>query len=355
MSESTLKPIKGLSLFANVGIAETYFEDLNIDIVVANELLDSRAAFYKHLHPNTTHVVPGDITDNKVFNTLIRHAEEEMVNFIMATPPCQGMSVAGRMEESDPRNSLIVKAMEAFSKLDPDWMLIENVPQMLRTFIIHNGKKIKITDFIEEVAGKTHNVLFNVFDAADYGTPQTRKRAFVRIFRKGLTWEDPVKQAKITVKDAIADLPTLEAGQDSGIPFHKAKPHNANHINWMKHTPSGKTAFDNPVHYPQKDGRRIKGFSTTYRRMAWDKPAPTITMANGSVSSQYNVHPGRDNGDGTYSDARVLTHLELFRLEGLPDNWNVPKWASENLVRQVIGEAIPPKLVKAIVAGMARQ
>ena len=55
------------------------------------------------------------------------------------------------------------------------------------------------------------------------------------------------------------------------------------------------------------------------------------------------------NEDGTYSDARVLSHLELFRLMGLPDNWNVPNWASDSMVRHVIGEAIPPKLTMEII------
>ena len=44
--------IKGLSLFANVGVAETYLKDVGVDIVVANELLPDRARFYEHLYPN---------------------------------------------------------------------------------------------------------------------------------------------------------------------------------------------------------------------------------------------------------------------------------------------------------------
>jgi DNA (cytosine-5)-methyltransferase 1 len=104
------------------------------------------------------------------------------------------------------------------------------------------------------------------------------------------------------------------------------------------------------VHYPKKeDGTRIKGYATTYKRIEWDKPAPTITMANGSVSSQNNVHPGTLKKDGTYSDARVLTLKEIFILTGLPDSWNPPSWASENMIRQVIGEGVPPKLIDSIL------
>ena len=45
--------LKGLSLFSNVGVAETYLDDIGVDILLANELNEERAKFYKHLYPNT--------------------------------------------------------------------------------------------------------------------------------------------------------------------------------------------------------------------------------------------------------------------------------------------------------------
>lgn len=53
--------------------------------------------------------------------------------------------------------------------------------------------------------------------------------------------------------------------------------------------------------------------------------------------------------DGTYSDARVLTPLELMLLTSLPIDWNIPDDTSELLIRQCIGESIPPLLIKKIV------
>lgn len=341
------KELYGLSLFSNVGVGETYLKDIGINIKVANELLSSRIDIYKKLHPNTE-IIGGDITNNSVFNKIIEYSKKNHINLIIATPPCQGMSIAGQMKQEDPRNSLIIKAMEAFSLLQPDYMLIENVPQMLKTSIIYKDELINIKDFIIQQAGSSYNFKFDIFNAADYGTAQHRKRTIVRIYKKELEWPDPIKQPHITVKDKIGDLPSLESGEKSDIPYHYSKTHNKNHILWMKHTPTGKTAFNNPTHYPQKDGRRIKGFSTTYKRISWDKPAPTITMANGSISSQNNVHPGRLLPDGTYSDARVLTHLELFRLMGLPDNWADNLNLKDSLLRQVIGEAVPPIMMKSI-------
>lgn len=345
---------KGLSLFANVGIAETYLKEIGYPIVLANELLAERAKFYQHLHQHD--VISGSITDDTVYSKIISESKKQGINFILATPPCQGMSVAGKMDAEDPRNTLIIKAMQAFQEILPEFMLIENVPQMFKTAILVDDKKILIKDYLTDITTKFgYNVKFDIFDAADYGTPQNRKRSFTRIYKDIYEWKDPIKQDIITVKDVIYDLPVLEAGQKSDIPFHTAPKHNENHILWMKNTPTGKTAFDNPIHYPKKDGRRIKGFKTTYKRIAWDKPAPTITMSNGSISSQNNVHPGRLLSDGTYSDARVLSLLEIFRLTGLPDNWNPPEWANETLIRNVIGEAIPPHLVKNIFKGLNKK
>ena len=78
-------------------------------------------------------------------------------------------------------------------------------------------------------------------------------------------------------------------------------------------------------------------------------------MANGSISSQNNVHPGRLKSDGTYSDARVLSLKEIFILTGLPEDWHPPKWASENLIRQVTGEGIPPKLIDRLLTTITQK
>lgn len=344
---------KALSLFANVGIGETYLKDIGIDSKVANELLSDRVSIYKHLHPDTD-MIGGDITNTDVFNKIIKSSLKNKINIIIATPPCQGMSIAGKMKSDDPRNTLIIKVMEAFNLLKPDYMLIENVPQMLKTSIIHDNKIINIKEFMLSQIDDSYTCNFDVYDAADYGTPQYRKRTIIRIHKKNLTWFAPQKQKHITVRDVIGNLPSLESGQSSDIKWHFAKKHNDKHIYWMKNTATGKTALENEVHYPQKDNRKIKGFSTTYKRIEWDKPAPTVTMANGSISSQNNVHPGRKLKDGTYSDARVLTILEILRVMGLPDNWSPPENISENTLRHVIGEAVPPIMMREMFKGIIK-
>jgi len=342
--------MNGVSLFANVGIGETYIESHNINIVVANELLEKRVAFYKEHHKNCN-MIHGDITNKAIFNKVLNQARKYNCNFLLATPPCQGMSVAGKMNKDDPRNYLIKYVIEFIKELKPTHILIENVQGILNTSILINGIKTRVTEYINnELRQLDYFINPIVVDASDYGTPQSRKRA-IFLISKFSKWELPNKENKMTVRDAIGHLPSIESNETSSIEYHYAKKHNDRHVSFLKHTPSGKTALHNDIYYPKKeDGTRIKGYSTTYKRIDWNKPAPTITMANGSVSSQNNVHPGTLQLNGTYSDARVLSLKEIFILTGLPDDWHPPKWASENLIRQVIGEGIPPKLIDRLLS-----
>ncbi|MDR1819359.1 MAG: DNA cytosine methyltransferase [Methanobrevibacter sp.] len=345
--------INGVSLFSNVGIDEIFFKDYEINIVASNELIQKRCEFYSYLYPDVE-MVCGDIAHQSIFNKMIKLYNENNCEFLISTPPCQGMSQAGKMDENDERNYLIIHTINFIKKTLPDNIIIENVPQMLKFSIKVDKKVVKIIHYIKkELEPLGYYINYRVLDACDYETPQNRKRAIILLSKIG-KWKFPAKAKIITVKEAIGDLPSLESGEKSNIPNHNAKKHNERHIKWMKHTPTGETAFDNKTYYPQKDGRKIRGYRTTYKRIGWSTPAPTITMCNGSVSSQNNVHPGRKLKDGTYSDARVLTILELLRLTGLPDNWDIPKWASENFTRQVIGESFPPKFASKLLETMPK-
>lgn len=370
--------MKGLSLFANVGIAETYLDELGLNIVLANELLENRCDFYKYCHPNSE-VICGDITDEKIYKKIIEKSKKNKIEFIIATPPCQGMSLAGTKNPFDPRNSLIKCVIDAILDIKPKFVLLENVVQQLKTPIEYNGKIMLIPDYIKERIGKFYTINSNqIINSMDYSVPQNRQRAIFLFSRKDTNyiWEFPEKHKKIvTLKDAIGDLPSLdpyikENDKRNRLPlyeqkriaglkvskFHTAKTAPWRQVEAMMHTPTGKSAFQNKKYYPKTvDGRKVKGGAFTYMRMDWEKPAPTVTMYNGSISSFTNVHPGILLDDGTYSDPRVLSLLELFRVTSLPDNWNPPEWASENLIRQVIGEAIPPLLIKEIVSILMKE
>ena len=133
--------------------------------------------------------------------------------------------------------------------------------------------------------------------------------------------------------------------------WHFPRPHVWRNVEVMMHTPTGCSARQNPVFFPKKaDGTMVGGAPRTYMRMDWGHTAPTITSYNHTISSFQNVHPGRPiEGTDLYSDARVLTIFEMMRVMSLPDNWDIPNWASESLIRKVIGEGVPPLAVRRMV------
>ena len=202
------KRLKGLSMFANVGIAETYLKDVGVDIVVANELLPERARFYQHLYPECD-MICGDIQDSKVFKKIMTAARDSQIEFIIATPPCQGMSPAGKKDPFDPRNQLITPVVEAILKLRPKFVLLENVMQQLITKIRYKDRIILIPEYLKTRLGKIYSFNANpVIDTKFYGVPQQRKRAIFLLTRKDQeqVWEFPEKDKKlVTLREAIGN------------------------------------------------------------------------------------------------------------------------------------------------------
>lgn len=365
--------MNAVSLFANVGIAETYLSRIGIDVVVANEIEEQRARFYKHLYPNCD-MVCGDITDNQVYSTIVNKSKNANVDFLMATPPCQGMSIAGHNSIYDERNSLIKYAVDAIIDIKPKFVFLENVTQQLVTPIISGNVEMIIPEYLHLRLDAEYN--FNtqhITNAMYYSVPQRRERAVFLLTRKDVTyhWEFPKPAPIITLSQAFSGIPDLwpyvkETKYQGIIPsnstdalsfhkWHKPPTHVWRNIECMLHTPTGNTAFDNPVYYPKKtNGERVRGYDTTYHRLFWDKPAATVTMWNGILGSQNNVHPGNkwkldDTGEWLYTNPRVLSIYELMVVSSLPSDWNIPDWASDQLIRFVIGEGIPPMMVKKIV------
>ena len=335
--------LKALSLFSGAGIGETYESEADIKTVVANELLPKRAEIYKYRFPYVNMII-GDIKENK--EKIISSAIKEKVDLIIATPPCQGMSSVGKRNyETDKRNFLVFDVLDIVDKVLPDFVFIENVPKFLQMKYCDSAGKFKsITEILKDKYSNIYNIEYGVYDAADYGVPQHRKRAIIRMFKNNLKWDEPKKQKHITVREAIGYLPSLESGEKSAIKYHNAPKCSQNHILWLRHTPTGKSAFENPIYYPQKEnGQKIKAFANTYKRIEWDRPCPTRTM-NFGISGSNNVHPGRLLPDGTYSDARPLTLLELLIVSSLPKDISFPENISEKTIRDVIGEGIPPKM-----------
>lgn len=198
---------------------------------------------------------------------------------------------------------------------------------------------------------------------------------------QNIHWEFPEKAKKvITAWDAIGKLPSLdpllreeserwrfpdyEKKRQAGLKvsrWHYATKQSWKLVELMMHTPTGKSAFLNEHFFPKKNGRRVKGAPRTYMRMFWDKPATTIMQNSDVISAFINVHPGRvivdseDDRKRIYSDARTLSIYELLILSSLPKDWDIPEWADEKTIRQVIGEGIPPLLIRRAVESLLKE
>lgn len=370
--------MKGISLFANIGVAEAYLKELGIDIVIANEYDQKRADLYTKIYPKTN-MVCGDFTNKEIFNLLVSDSKKMKIDLLIATPPCQGMSTAGQKKSDDSRNQLIIYILDFIEQVKPKFIFIENVPLFFKTKVEFNEEKILIPQLIHHRTSSLYNIEEIIIDTKNYSVPQSRQRAVILLSRKDqkIIWKVPPQDQKIiTMKEAIGDIPIIDpfvkdlSTQDllKLFPFFYERKKQALEISkWnippthiyrqvqaMMHTRTGCSAFDNIKFKPVKEnGMIIKGFKNTYKRQLWDSPAYTITMDNRKISSQNNVHPGRyigndKEGNQLYSDPRTLTLYEIMKIMTLPPDWPLPDNTQEAFVRRIIGEGIPPLFVKKV-------
>ncbi len=355
--------MKAISLFSCIGVGEYYLKDIGIDVVVASDIDKKRCDVHKFFYPNIP-TVCGDIRKEEIKQSIFNKIGNQKIDIVIATPPCQGMSSIGKNRsysaltvQHDERNNLILESFKIIDAVDPSYILFENIPRVLKVIIPFEGELLSVREILKRKYGESYDIHIGVYNCCHYGIPQNRERCFIRLCKKGLVWENPEKSDHIiTLREAIGDLPSLESGESSDIKNHWARRHPQKQIEWMKHTPTGCSALDNDAHYPVKtNGERVKGYKNCYKRMVWDAPSPTVTMRNEIISSQDKVHPGRELGNGLWSDARVLTPRELLIVMSLPPDLDLPTNVSDTALRQYIGEGIPSLMVRKIMEGICKK
>ncbi|MEL6929139.1 MAG: DNA cytosine methyltransferase [Cyanobacteria bacterium J06600_6] len=388
-----------VSLFSNCGAGDFGYKKAGFNFVVMAELQKKRAEVCKLNHPRAK-VIEGDLRET--WTDVIKLYQEKYTEppaLLTACPPCQGLSSARGKRGSfkdpdagskDARNLLISIACKIIKELEPECIVIENVPIFLSRRVRHpkdgsitTGAKI----FLEAVADD-YLVFPMVTDLCDYNVPQTRKRCFITAIHKkhtgirkfllscGRVPYPSVKNdnAPITVVEALQQhrLPSLkptsaeEATFDGFNGMHSVPTWPAERCQMVASIPrnSGASAWENntctkcgyndnrledvycnnchellPKPIVEESGRHrlIRGFRTSYKRMAPNKPAATILTASGHIGSHTTIHPYED---------RLLSLLECQILQTIPMDFRwgdaLRKYGPSN-VRAMIGEAIPPK------------
>lgn len=343
-------------LFASCGVGEEYLEKIGLFPSVANELEQIRCDWYQERHPKCK-IIPGDFTKDDVFNELVKLHLEKKNTIVLASPVCRDFSTAGARNVNSPRAKLFLKVLEFIKAVDKtnQYVAIENVPQFLTAAPeslkdilgdLNIGEYIK--KFLEDL-GYTVNI--SVMVGCDYNTAQNRKRAIITASKNDI-WKFPKKDDhRLMLWQVIGHLPSIEAGQKSGIKWHYAPALTALEQNFLAHTPTGCSALDNPAQYrPVRVNGEKSGaeFKASFCRNSWGEPAATVMQHNDNIGSYTTVHPGRPKSDGSWSDARVFSILELILITGLDENYFIPKWAKDSLIRNVLGDCLLPNVNLAL-------
>jgi len=272
-------------------------------------------------------------------------------NLVAGGPPCQGFSVQRRGDDHDPRNHLVVRFIEIVNTIKPDLFLMENVSGLMSK----RGKPY-LNRIRERAESNGYSTFIRKLNAAKYGVPQNRIRAFLvgeKFSSDGVRFQFPEPLIEdesdfLSVRDALKGLPSPP---EDGSPHPDVANHyresrmSEKNIRRLKHIPPGggrdqlpeelqlKCHKDNPDHR-HKD---------VYGRLAWDDPSVTLTARFDSFTRGKFGHPEENRSITLREGARIQTFPDWFELEG----------NREQGARQ-IGNAVPPKLAEEIAYSVIR-
>ncbi|MBZ5678256.1 MAG: DNA cytosine methyltransferase [Acidobacteriia bacterium] len=234
--------------------------------------------------------------------------------------------------------------LEAFSRLveaiRPAQILIENVPGLAKVKGFSTYRR-----FLKMLRENSYEVAEGVLDAKFFGVPQTRRRYVLIATKKrnpSLPSADYGTGLKkfVTVREAIAHYPPIQAGQrHPTVVNHQAAVISETNLLRLRSTPHD--GGDRRT-WPTELGLKChqanhKGHTDVYGRMAWDRPAPTLTGRCISVSNGRYGHPSQD---------RAISLREAASLQTFSDNY-VFHGNQQHIAKQ-IGNAVPVKLGEAL-------
>ena len=178
-----------ISLFSSAGVGCYGFKQENYHCIATVELLERRLKVqeYNHKCAYPQGYICGDMTSEetkeKVFQQLDmwkRLYDIQEPDVIIATPPCQGMSVANHKKGDElKRNSLVVESISMIQRINPKFFIFENVRAFLTSICTDiDGADRTIHDAIDgNLAGK-YNILYRVVKFKDYGNPSKSYQDF---------------------------------------------------------------------------------------------------------------------------------------------------------------------------------
>ncbi len=376
-----------ISLFSSAGVGCYGFKMEGFECVATNELLSKRLTVQKcnNKCKYETGYILGDIlldeTKQKILDQLQLWKEQEQLTdltVLIATPPCQGMSVANHKKKDEhKRNSLVVASLSLIKEIGPKYFVLENVKAFLNTICTDiDGTDKRIQQAINDNLSMNYNIEFKVLNFKNYGANSSRTRTLVIGVRKDILCKPsnlyPEYREESTIRQIIGDLPSLKTMGEiySKDIFHYFRPYSPEMRRWIEDLKEGECAFNNtdksklPHYY--KNGKKIytkNGNADKYTRQYWDKVAPCIHTRNDILASQNTIHP---------TDDRVFSIRELMRFMSIPQSFRWTNHSLEELnelsftdktkylatndinIRQSIGEAVPTEIFRQVAEAIKK-
>lgn len=346
--------LKVADIFCGAGGLSYGFSHSNhFDIVFANDI-DADATKSYQLNHQGVAIFNRDIAQLDK-NTLKPY---QNIDILLGGPPCQSYSTLGKRKMDD-RANLFREYLRILGILNPKMFIFENVRGLLS---MQNGQ---LFPFIcEEFKKLGYFINYQVLNAVHFGVPQIRDRVILVGTKNNQKFNYPqathadndlLSENKqiVSIKDALDDLPVIQSGENGnnkGFRFsanndflrfvrkteqlseHISPKNNPNLIKIMQTLKDGESKDDLPLEIRPKSG-----YTNTYAKMWWNKPAPTVTRNFATPSSSRCIHP---------RDSRALTVREGARLQSFPDDYIF--YGSDQSKRLQIGNAVPPLLSIAL-------
>lgn len=372
------KTLTYISLFSCAGVGCFGFKKAGFECIATNELIERRLNVQKFNNKckyESGYIcddITTDETKDKIFEEIKKWKKlgNDRVDVLIATPPCQGMSVANhkKAENEIVRNSLVVESIHLIQNINPRFFIFENVAAFTKTGCTAPDGTIKaIGDVIYEELGDKYIIVSRILNFKNYGSNSSRTRTVVIGVSKEMSeYVAPIELyptyvEEMTLKQVIGNMPKLEWGEICPTDFYHAfRTYPEQMRCWIHDLKEGECAFDNKdeLKRPHKvvDGKvvpNIRKNGDKYTRQCWDKVAPCIHTRNDQLASQNTVHPEED---------RVFSIRELMKIMTIPSDF---KWVDKSLeelnamsekskiallkkeeikIRQSIGEAVPTEI-----------
>ena len=339
--KSNLNKPTAIDLFSGCGGLSAGLRNAGYQVVAAVENEPLACATYKKNHTKT-YLVERDIT--KVRPTYLRQRlglEIGELTLLAGCPPCQGFSTLrtlnGARSFDEPMNDLIFQFTKFVTAFLPKAIMMENVPGL--------ANDPRLETFKKTIANLGYNSETRVLDAADFGTPQRRKRMVLLAVKDGAPVFSEKSRYRKSVKWAFSKLPPR---QDADDPLHNYEVRRAEHVlELIRKIPSnGGSRTDLPDESQLPCHQKSDGFKDVYGRMSWQKPAPTITGGCINPSKGRFLHPTED---------RAITLREAAMLQGFPQSYEFDMSNGRYPVAQLIGNAFPPKFAEMHASALLRE